>query len=316
MKVTVYTESAGLPQLPAGNFFHSRQLMELCEKTPRMRPYMAVAIDDDGRCTAHLLAVLRRRKYWLPSFFVANVRIYGDNGCQPDVFGNMIEAITQKLYHRSLYIEISNLSQKMFGYRQLRVCGYFPVRWMSIHNSLHSRTPEERITSRQLKRIERARSRGAQTKTVETESEFKAFSRLLRQHNWLKPQRYLPADELFRGMVADGHCQLFITTFRQKVIGCAVCVFSDEDAYLWYSAAKRKSFAPLHPNATTIWETICYAHRKGMQHIRFMDVGLPLRKNTYRDFILRFGGKEVSTYRWFRINIRWINRMASWLWRE
>ena len=54
----------------------------------------------------------------------------------------------------------------------------------------------------------------------------------------------------------------------------------------------------------------------GRQHIRFLDVGLPFRKNPYRNFILRFGGKEVSTYRWFRISIRWVNALASWLWRE
>jgi hypothetical protein len=47
-----------------------------------------------------------------------------------------------------------------------------------------------------------------------------------------------------------------------------------------------------------------------------MDVGLPFRHNPYRDFILSFGGKEVSTLRWFRINFRWANKLASWLWRE
>ena len=93
-------------------------------------------------------------------------------------------------------------------------------------------------------------------------------------------------------------------------------VFNNGDAYLWYSASKRKSFAPLHPNAVTYWNTIKDAHADGYEHIRFMDVGLPFRKNIYRDFILRFGGKEVSTYRWFYISIRWINAIASWLWRE
>jgi hypothetical protein len=47
-----------------------------------------------------------------------------------------------------------------------------------------------------------------------------------------------------------------------------------------------------------------------------MDVGLPFRRNPYRDFILSFGGKEVSTLRWFRISFRWLNKLASWLWRE
>jgi hypothetical protein len=47
-----------------------------------------------------------------------------------------------------------------------------------------------------------------------------------------------------------------------------------------------------------------------------MDVGLPFQKNPFREFILRFGGKEQSTYRWFRFGIRWINRLLTWLYRE
>jgi hypothetical protein len=45
-------------------------------------------------------------------------------------------------------------------------------------------------------------------------------------------------------------------------------------------------------------------------------VGLPFRKNTFRDFILRFGGKPVSTFRWFRCSIRWINSLLKWIYRD
>ncbi len=47
-----------------------------------------------------------------------------------------------------------------------------------------------------------------------------------------------------------------------------------------------------------------------------MDVGLPFRHNRYRDFILSFGGKEVSTYRWFRFSFSWLNRVIGWFYRE
>ena len=72
----------------------------------------------------------------------------------------------------------------------------------------------------------------------------------------------------------------------------------------------------LHPNAITIWNAMKHAHTEGMQHFRFIDVGLPFRRNIYRDFILSFGGKEVTAFRWFRISIRWVNTLASWWWRE
>ena len=316
MKVAIYGHSADVPALPEGSFFHSLTLMQLCERTPRHKPYMAVVTDDDGRVKAHLLGIMRFHSSWFPPYLYTHVRIYGDNGSSSDDFGLMIEALTERLQNRTLYMEVSHLSEKMFGYGALRKAGFFAVKWMSVHNSLHSRTPEERIAPRMLKRIENAMSKGVETKVVETDEEFRQFAKLLYHHHWLKPRRFIPNVKLFRGMMDGGHCKLFITKYHDHVVGCSVLAFSRRDAYLWYSAAKRKSFAPLHPNAVTYWNTIKEAHAEGYDHIRFMDVGLPFRKNIYRDFILRFGGKEVSTYRWFYISIRWVNAIASWLWRE
>ena len=316
MKVTIHQHTDLLPEFTSGNFFHSRELMALCEQTPRLKPYMAVVTDNEGIVVAHLLAIMRIRRSWFPPYLYTHVRIYGDNGSSAEYFGMMLKALTQHLQNRTLYIELSHLSEKMFGYRELRQQKFFPVRWMNIHNSLHSRTPEERISEQLLQRIQHAQQRGAITKPVETIEEFEAFSKLLRRHHWFKPKRYIPDDAFFREMMQRGLCQILITKYHDRVIGTTVTVFSNGDAYLWYSASRRKSYAPLHPNAVTMWATIKAAHAAGYQHIRFMDVGLPFRKNPYRDFILRFGGKEVSAYRWFRISIRWVNRFASWLWRE
>ena len=320
MKATIYEHASDLPELPCGNYFHSPELMELCEQTPRHRPFMVVVTGDDGHVACYMLAVERVKATLLPPYFYRHVRVLGDgvyaHEKSEQLFSLMVSTITERLQGRVLYMELSNLQQKMFGYGSLRQAGYFPVRWMNIHNSLHSRTPEERITSQQRRRVETAIGRGVSTKRVETDAEFKDFSKLLRHHNWLKPRRYIPNDAFFRGMMEAGRCDLFITTYKDMTIGCSVCAYSEGDAYMWYSASRRKSFAALHPNAVTFWNTIRYAHQRGCQHIRFMDVGLPFRKNPYRDFILSFGGKEVSTFRWFRISIRWVNRLASWLWRE
>lgn len=332
MKVTIYEKTELLPELPPQTgYFHSRELMELCEATPRQRPFMAVVTNDGGEVVACLLALERSRRSWFPPYLYRHVRILGEGAYReeaesatpPDnplsrnmLFSMMIDALTRHLGHRTLYMEVSNLQQKMFGYAPLRAAGYFPVRWMSIHNSLHSKAPEERIGKKLLKRIKYGIRHGVTTKTVETEEEFKAFMKLLRHHHWLKPRRYVPDDQFFRGMMSNNRCTLFISQYNHHVVGCSCLVYAEGDAYLWYSASRRKSFATLHPNAVTFWNTMQYAYEKDFRHIRFMDVGLPFRRNPYREFILSFGGKEVSTFRWFRISIRCINKVASWLWRE
>ena len=324
MNITIYTHTDELPQLSSANYFHSPELMALYEQTPRHRPYMAVATDADGQVVAHMLAVERYHRPALLFSLARQARILGegvylgdpDNGTRNMIFSAMLDALTHRLQQRVLYVEVSHLSKKMFGYAPLRAAGFFPVKWMNVHNSLHSLSPEERIMPRQQRHVSYSEKQGCHFKAVETEADFQAFSRLLRHHNWLKPRRYIPNDAFFRGMLQTGHCRMFLTTYRQHVIGCSLYVFTDGDAYLWYSAARRKSFATLHPNAFTFWNTIRYAYQEGCQHIRFMDVGLPFRRHPYRDFILSFGGKEVSTFRWFRISIRWVNRLASWLWKE
>ena len=118
MKVTIYQHTDALPELTTGNFFHSREYMAVCEQTPRLKPYMAVVTNDEGNVVAHLLAIMRIRGSFLPPYLYTHVRIYGDNGCSTEHFDMMLKSLTRLLQNRTLYIEISDLREKMFGYRQ------------------------------------------------------------------------------------------------------------------------------------------------------------------------------------------------------
>lgn len=324
LSVHIYSEISQLPTaLMRENIFHSPQLFELAKKTPRHRPYMLTLEDGEGTVVAQLLGLVRYRSSWLPPYFYMHCHIYGegsysaaiDSSQHAKLFSMMLGELTRHLGRGVLYIEVSNLTQKMFGYKEMRQLGYFPVRWMSIHNSLHSRTPEERLQPRMKQRIDDAYSKGVVTDEVSCEEEFKAFSKLLRHHNWLKPKRFLPADEFFRGIKSQ-YGRLFVTKYRNHVIGCSMVTYSQQQAYLWYSAFRRKSFAFVHPAEVTIWHAIRDSYERGSKHIFFLDVGLPYRTNHFRDFILRFGGKPTSTYRWFRCSIGWLNSLLSWFYKD
>jgi len=322
LKTTIYRKSKDLPEVEGGNFFHSKQLFEFLQKTPRQKPYMVVVEDEQGRILSHMLGFLRYRTFIFPPFLLVHCRVLGEGEyaeseyLKEELFGEMLGALTQALNTRTLYIEVSHLSQKMLGYRQLKQLGYYPINWMSIHNSLHSHAPEERITEKLQKRIDTAHERGVRTEVVKTEEDFKAFSRLLRRHNILKPKRIIPDDTFFRQMKDCDNARLFVTKYHGKVIGCSACAYSQGNAYLWYSAFRRKTYMHLHPDVLTIWDTMKDAYDRGYQHMCFMDVGLPFSKNPFREFILRFGGKEQSTYRWFRFSIKWVNKLLAWIYRE
>lgn len=283
---------------------------------------MVVVRTSDGRIVGHLLAVTRQRTSFFPPYIYRHCRIMGEGEYSGDIndagffFAEAIQALTRKIHSRVFYIELSHLSQKMFGYGHLRRFGYFPVHWMSIHNSLHSHVPEERLTKKMIRRIESAYAKGVVTREAEGEAELKACCKLLRKHNLFKPKRYIPDDSFFRALIASGNGRLFVTVYKNIIIGCCVCTYSENNAYLWYAAFRRKTFIMLHPDVLTVWHAIRDAHERGCAHIEFMDVGLPLRKNPFREFILRFGGKPVSTYRWFRFSPIWLNKTLSWIYRS
>lgn len=323
LTTTIYRNTKDLPALDDSNFFHSSRLFEISRQASRQKPYMVVVTDGEGRLVSHMLGIVRYRTFLFPPFLLIHCRVLGEGVYYRDedyprdqLFGMMLESLTRLLNNRTLYIEVSNLRQKMTGYRQLKQQQYFPVNWMSIHNSLHSHAPEERITEKLQKRIDNARAKGVTTNEVTSEEDFKGFSKLLRKHNLLKPKRYIPDDLFFRKIMEGDDGRLFVTKYHQRVIGCAAVVYSEENAYLWYSAFRRKSYMTVHPDVMTIWDTMQDCYQRGFQHMCFMDVGLPFSKNPFRDFILRFGGKEQSTFRWFRFSIRWVNRLLKWFYRE
>lgn len=324
LETHIITDQKDLPPLDNSNFFHSRQLFEIARQTPRQKPYMVVVQAGDGQVMAHLLAIVRYRASLLPPYFYMHCRILGEGvytyphegQTENALFSLMLDNLRSKLSNRVLYIEVSNLSQKMFGYRELKQRQFFPVHWMSIHNSLHSHTPEERITERLQKRIDSAYAKGLVTDEVKDEADFKSFIKLLKRHHWLKPKRYIPDEKFFLAIQQGGHGRLYLTRYRDHIVGCSAVAYSQQNAYLWYTAFRRKSFVMVHPDELTLWHAIKDSHSRGFQHIYFLDVGLPTSHNPYREFILRFGGKPVSTYRWFRCSIRWINAVLSWIYRD
>ena len=328
LKTTIYRKTEDLPPLKDANFFHSTRLFKMTRETPRQKPYMVVVTNEKGEVVSHMLGIVRFRTFLFP--LLVHCRVLGEGEYdyvgseesgvrsqeRDQLFGLMLEALTKALSNRTFYLEVSNLSLKMTGYKQLKQQNFFPVHWMSIHNSLHRHAPEERISEKLQKRIDNARLKGVTTNEVQTEEDFEAFSKLLHKHNFWKPKRYIPDDQFFRNIMGSNDGRLFVTKYHQRVIGCAAVVYSEGNAYLWYSAYRRKSYIHVHPDVMTIWDAMQDCYQRGCDHMCFMDVGLPFQKNPFREFILRFGGKEQSTFRWFRFGIRWINRLLSWLYRE
>lgn len=320
LKVDIISKSKDLPPLSAGSFFHSPELFRIIEQTSGQRPYMFVARNGNV-VVGRLLVMLRRRGSLLPPYLFTQARAYGDGEYasginREEVFGFMLRAVERFVKRKlCLYIEFSDLRTKMFGYAKFRSCGFFPVRWMEIRNSLHSMEPSLRLLPRAVRHLDNAHRAGLETSLANNEEDIHEIVSMLRGHTTLKLRRYIPDFSMFIRMHEQGFCDVFVTREGSRIVGGCVCVNTNGNCYLWYLTTRNK----LHQKRTyalTIWTAIERAYSSGMRHICFMDVGLPFRHHPLREFFLSFGGKPVGTYRWFRCTIDWINSLLSWLYRE
>lgn len=324
MRIDIITNSTQLPLLDNSDFFHSQELFRMIEHTPDIAPCMAVAYAENGTVLAHIMAQLRHRRSWIPVPLSRHGRIYGEGVYAENLseeerarlFGMMLKKLKKYLEaKRSLSIELSDLSKKMFGYGQLRENGFFPIPWLQIHNSLHSKPPRERLSEKALHRIKRAQAAGVEAKEVFDEKSIRKFHRLLRHYYRFRKQRYIPDMALMREIAASDNGHIYVTYFKDYVIGGSVVVDSKGDAMIWHEVARKLSYSIVHPRVITIWYAINEAYKRGARHFHFMNVGLPYSHNKYQDFLLDFGGKPVTAFRWFHFRFSWINRLLAWVYR-
>lgn len=316
IRLRTYHKGDTVPALPGTNVFHSTELFHVYEKTRGYDPVLIVAWIDE-RPVAKLLAVIRQSKRIFPPSLIKRCEVYGegeylDNAEDKEtLFSEMLTHLTREALRKCFLIEFRNLENSLFGYRMFRENNYFPISWLRVHNSLHSKSPQERLSLSRKKQINRALKNGAYTEVASNEQDIEAFSHMLKKAYSSQVRKHFPDVSFFRLLVGESPdketAKIFLVKFKNKIIGGSICLFSNNDAYLLFSGGMRKTYALLYPGVLAVWAPMIYAYKKGCRHFEFMDAGLPFKKYGYRDFILRFGGKQSSTRRWFRFRWEWLN---------
>ena len=324
IRLMTYRPGSTIPPLAGKLLPHSSELFHVYARTPGYTPILIVASIEE-RPVAKLLSVIRRSVRLFPPSIIHRCEVYGtgeyfdDTLNREDLFGQMLEHLTQEVLKDCFLIEFRNLPTSLFGYKHFRRCNYFAMNWIRVYNSLHSMPPEERLDASRRRQINRALRLGVSTKIAETEEEQQAFLQMLKRNYSSKIRKHFPDLKLFHLLTNEyGEHEtgkIFLVKYGEKIIGGSFCMYSGDTAYLCFSGGLRKSYAWLYPGVMAVWAAIQYAYKQGYSHLEFVDAGLPFAKTGYRNFILRFGGKQISTRRWFRFRWPWLNHMANWLYR-
>ena len=320
IRLMTYRNESAIPTLPEQSLSNSSELFQVYGQTPGYTPILVVASIDETPI-AKLQAVIRRSVRIFPPSLIKRCEIFGigeyfnDTYSQEELFGLMLEHLTNEVLKDCFLIEFRNLPTALFGYKHFRRNGYFPINWIRVYNSLHNLSPKERLESKRKRQINRSFKYGVTLQEAQTEEDKKTFLQLLKLHYSSKLRKHFPDTKLFQlltqGSTTGSISRIFTVKYKNRIIGGSFCMYSCDRAYLCFSFGLRKTFAWLHPNTMAIWAALIDAYQRGYPHFEFIDAGLPFQKVGYRNFILSFGGKQVSTRRWFRFRWEWINKLFT-----
>jgi len=313
LKLTSYYHGKDIPDLPGNNIFHSRDLFLFYEATSNYTPVLIVATME-ARPVAKLLAVIRKNAQLLPFPFLKRCEIYGTGEYMDEsidrekAFNYMLEHLTIETMRHASIIEFRNLENALDGHRYFRANKYFAINWLRVRNSLHKvEKVEDQFSPSRIRQIKKGIKNGAEVCEATSVEDIYEFSRMLHKIYSTRIRKYFPSSEFFQLMntwlISKGQAKIFIVKYNGRIIGGSSAVYSGENAYLWFSGGMTKRYAIQYPGVLAIWAAMKDAKTRGCRHMEFMDVGLPFQKHGFRTFILRFGGKQSSTRRWFRI--RW-----------
>ena len=316
IRLTTYYHSKDIPDLPGTNIFHSTELFRVLEQTPGYSPVLLVAFIEN-KSVGKLLCTTRRNLRLIG--FTNITYIYGTGEYfnppikKEEIFNELLTYFTNRFKDKSFLLEFRNIETPLFGYRYFRQNNYFPIKWLRVRNSIHQHNLGKWMSASRRRQIANGLKNGATANVAQNENDIREFFSSMKKYYSSKLHKYFPDVKFFLSLLSQPSKkelgQIFLVKHEKKIIGGSVCVYSNDTAYLLFSGGMRKSYPRLYPGVLAVWYAMIYAQKQNYKHFEFIDAGLPFHKYGYRDFILRFGGKQLSSRRWFHIRWNWLNRL-------
>ncbi len=331
LSIRTYHHGEDIPPLPGSNVFYSTALFRALEQTPKHTPVLIVAYQGDipvGKLTCIT------RRYFGFSFLFRKTYAYGTgeyfnlsavtdgtsvhdlNAAKEAIFEKILDYITYHFGRNAFLLKFRNLEQPLFGYRVFRKNGFFPIRRIRVRNSIHKPIIDKWMSASRKRQISQGFRNGAVTEEARTQEDVIAFFDMLKKNVPSKTRHYLPPLSFFIALLKERENGnniggIFLVRYKERIIGGSVCLFSNQTCYLVFSVGLRKSYLTQYPGVICIWAAMKYAQEQQFRYFEFIDTGIPFKLYGYHEFILRFGGKQISTRRWLKIRFGWLNKFFT-----
>ncbi len=321
-RIDIYKKNEELPKLISGGILHSAKMFNTLCRQSKTKPYLFVC-RENNEVIAQLLVVEQRQFRLMPPGIYTWYSIYGEgtykemyNNEKENIFAMFIDELYKLFDFRHTFIEVRNISNSSFAYKVLSDRDYFPRKCIRIYNSLHSKTPQERLTKTYRSHIKKAEKRGVVYEHAKNLNDINKGLDLLYNYYISKIRRHFPERKVLRNLLINEkgetakQIRMFVVRYKEKIIGCSICIYESERAYLAYSCGLRKRHPLLYPGIMAVWAAITDAYQCGYNHFEFSETNLLSHKMSgYINLVLNFGGKQVSTMRWYHFRWSKINKI-------
>lgn len=302
-------------------FFHYVSSFDWYNGISYYEPMMLVVFDDDRPVAAMFALVMRINRFLHGSVFkrchISQQPAFFDKGLpQIEIFHQLITHLVKEMQRKVFFIRYENLGNAIFGYKGFRENNFYSVKYINVRNSLQrKRKIWDQLSSARKNQVNKAQRKGVTLEEVTSEDLLPEIYALIEKArnrkitNRFPPYRYF--ENFFHHYINKGKGKILLTRYQNKIIGGIILGFEKDTVYCLYYWAKTKTYKTLFPSVFTIYSAMELATSRGFEYFDFMDAGFINEHAGKTRFLLRFGGKQRATRRWFRFNWGILNFFAK-----
>ncbi|MEN9334787.1 MAG: hypothetical protein RLY35_1967 [Bacteroidota bacterium] len=293
------------------SFFQSPKGYQLL-KTFHQWEVGAVGCLINGQLRAVLVFVVQKEK-GVKAFFSKRCIIFSGPIYTNELALRSILSALEKVSKGSVYLEIRNGHPNQTVFDLYKELGWEYIPWLNfIVDTKEDKKMQQQISESRKRQLKKAEKNGVLVTNPKSESEVKEFYQILKELYQTKIKKPLPDYELFSAFFHADTRNIILVIWNNKVIGGILAPFLEGvGAYEFYIAGLDQAYRDCFPSAMATYGAMKQANALGLRFFDFMGGGSPSESYGVREFKSRFGGEQVESGRWLKVNRKFIYQLGK-----
>lgn len=284
---------------PNGNIFQTPGMYEVYNKTPKFKPLLLIAKDENNKIVGCLMSVIQRDYKGIIGELTARSIVMGGplaENNNSEILDLLLKNYNKLVTSKAIYSQFRNLFSMANYSLPFDNNGYKYEEHLDVLINLKkSRTELEYNLHKERKRnIAKAEKEGLTFKVLDEENHIKTVILLLKKtYNRIKvPFSY---EKLFFNtqFILDNNVKFFGAFWEDKMIAGQVRLCYNDTVYAWYAGSDSDYFNK-RPNDFLLWNVIMWSKENEYKVFDFGGAGKPNVPYGVRDYKLKFGGELVN----------------------